>query len=386
MWKCYIKNNYLFLENGDLTHRKPRKNVTVYKESIQSDRYFFKAPKNNYAVIDLTDLTDEHGTTFTKESFDEFITLNTGCNVSNSGNSFFPKPIITDPKTINIENGKQTIFTLAGDYFTESTTLFIPGSVIDNVIYVNSHELTVTVTAGLTDGLFDLTITNEGGSRTYTELLSVNTETFIDLSSNGTPLTIGTVQGVDIRHSGNTIVNRTNQGLEVKSAYNDYTQFIKFDFLSFLRGNDTTVEMVFSNDSQYLILGLCSSLSDDLAIQYQQMESSIYLNSKTNSSIFGIYGNNGDLGVLTKTTQTESIDTSGFLKLKIERDGGNRSIFSIYKLISNSIDHIKDETNRIYRVVSTLSPDDSILIPIFNPIGRDTLDVFRLIIPFIKIS
>lgn len=79
MWKCYIKNNYIFFENLDISHRHHKTDVIVEKESKQSNIYFLRTYDTTFLIADLKNLVDQNETPFTKETFDEFITLNTGC-------------------------------------------------------------------------------------------------------------------------------------------------------------------------------------------------------------------------------------------------------------------------------------------------------------------
>jgi len=75
MWKVYILNNYLFIENDVKQHRRTKCKVTVSKDGATLQFY---DKKSFYFESSLSKLTDKDGNPFTSGSFDEFITLNTG--------------------------------------------------------------------------------------------------------------------------------------------------------------------------------------------------------------------------------------------------------------------------------------------------------------------
>jgi len=366
MYKIYIKNNYIFFESATKQFRKLKTDVEVQKLLIASTTYNFHDLNDIFLVLDLSKMEDVDSNPFTTESFDEFITLNTG-----GGGVSFPKPML-DSGVINVEYNTTSTIQITGDYFTPDTIVSVNLTInqstfiINSTVLKSSNLIELNVTLGdfsLTEErLVDLIIENEGGESIFADAFNVFGAEWIYLETGGTPLTIGTNNTFDIEHSADVTLSREVDGLAAVNPLS-WENTIKINILSFQRGSNSTIEYIYQfKNGKNIALGIGSDSMDPIAsIQYSQVESVLALQY---NGIQGIRGSDGVLGVSNFLTQTVNTDASLWYKLKITNDGGLNSKFQIFQLPSSNESDWSNESNKVYDLTNTLNPNEQNLMPV----------------------
>jgi hypothetical protein len=275
----------------------------------------------------------------------------------------YPSPVINIDK-ITINKGVSNTIILSGSFFTPESKIDVLGEVIvESVVYIDGNNLRLNL-IGSNVGLFDLKITNISNSVVYNDFIEVVESSFIDLSSNGITLTIGSSITNDIRHNSSLNVFRDALGLGVSGTSSNWSDWITFNVASFNRGDNKITEIIFTSWSSTIMLGIGSDASDEVSTQqFSELETSLYIN--TPDSIYGLYGNDGTPGSLASQPQTASgvLNSSNIYKLKITSDGGNGSLWQLFELPNSNKNNWKDESNLVYSITSILTPDESNLMP-----------------------
>jgi len=288
----------------------------------------------------------------------DFVVSNGGVN---TGGGSFPIPAFHSG-VVNVESNITSTIQIQGDYFTPDTIVTINQShfVINSTVIVNAHLIELNVTLGdfslIVDRLVDLTIENEGGEITFIDSINIYDAGWFDFRLGGNIFSIGEDASSDVEHSSGVTITRTSEGLTFVNPI-DWTNTIKFNVLSFNRGDDATIEFIFTYDGSFL-LGVGSDAMDpNDSLQYKQVESGLDFNS-------GIRGNNGTLGVLASISYPITVSINTWYKLKITKDGGENSTFEVFSLINGDEANWDDESNSVYSVISSLTPDELNLFPI----------------------
>ncbi len=273
-------------------------------------------------------------------------------------------------KVNKLSTNKSTQVVIEGSYFTKLTSVSFTGNnVVTNINYINSSKIIIDITTSSIEGSYDLIVNNGKGNVTAIGYLLLTNSKWYDLRLGGDSLTIGHALSNDIRHNSSLNVFRDINGLGVVGANSDWRDWIKFEFLSFLRSENSTTytQFIFKGWAGTVMFGIGSDATNELSTtQYAQIESALYFNS--NSSIYAIYGNNGTIGTLgTQLQSFFGLSNSNTYKLKISDTGGNGSIWQLFQLPSSAPEYWDDENNLIYTIVSNLTPDEINLIPMVLP-------------------
>lgn len=90
MYKIYTKGNYLFIENTSTNIRIEglSKDVLVRTKNTDSDVFYFKNMNSSLEInngINVSQMIDDNDEAYTRESFIDFYTSNTGGSISVSG-------------------------------------------------------------------------------------------------------------------------------------------------------------------------------------------------------------------------------------------------------------------------------------------------------------
>lgn len=276
----------------------------------------------------------------------------------------FPLPVVVNPEVI-ISNGGINTFTLNGAYFDQYSNVSISGeSVVDSVQFINSNTLVVNVIVGSVSGNFDLTVTNQSGSNTFS---IVKVQNWVDLRSGGEILSIGNTQNNDIRHNSSLSVFRDSLGLGVTNASSQWQDWLKFEFLNFHRGDNKTIQFIVRNFQTTVMAGVGSTATDETStLQFSQMETVLYFRDY---GIIGLFGNDGTIGVLSSQQLKFNYtwNSNKNYKIVITNDGSQNSIITMYELPDFLKQNWDDESNPIYTITSNLTPNEINLMPVFLP-------------------
>lgn len=197
---------------------------------------------------------------------------------------------------------------------------------------------------------------------------------WIDLRTGGEILTAGNSAGNDIRFRSGMAINRDANGMYFTGS-NPWQSWVKFEKYKWNRGQNKTIEWVFSRPSSAMMLGIGSDATDETSSsQYSQAENQAYFNNSNN--LYGLYGNNGILGNGTsQNMNTDLTGGSGIYKIKFTNDGsGGTGTFSIYELPSSNKADWDNESNllRTWTIGSNMSADENVLMPFIIPISGGT--------------
>ncbi|HEY5714375.1 MAG TPA: IPT/TIG domain-containing protein [Candidatus Gracilibacteria bacterium] len=279
-----------------------------------------------------------------------------GCSEAN--------PYITDVYPLNINPSSSKSFDINGVNFKNTTTVAITGfdGTVDTVTYVSPTKLNVTLTSGAAETQYNVVVANDCALNTAytgngTNFLNVTTQTWYDLRSGGDTLP-------SLRTKTGMTVSRDANGMSF-SGVAPLEGWVKFEDLGFTRGNDTTLQFVFTvND--YLLLGLGSNATDeDSTTPWNQAEWLAYLSEP--NFWWGIYGNNGTLGTYQMQYTGQSITAGQTFKLKMVNDGGTGQSISLYQLPSPDPSDWDNEDTLIKTEVSINTADETNLMPFIVP-------------------
>jgi len=291
--------------------------------------------------------------------------------VSNSGvkqGSSFPIPAFNSG-VVNVESNITSTIQIEGDYFTPDTIVTIDQShfVINSTIIVNAHLIELNVTLGdfslIVDRLVDLTIENEGGDSIFVDAINIYDAGWTDLTLGGDELTIGTDDTFDIQRTDNIFLKRDINGLYLSTTSVGWTNAMLFNFLKFQRGSNTTLEFVFKGTTS-MMLGIGSdNMALGVSVCYTQSESVLYTHT---NGFQGIYSNDGTQGSVIAVNATSVPGKTGwqYFKIKILNDGGLNSLFQVFLLPTQNKSDWNDESNMVYSVTNTATPNNVNLVPV----------------------
>ena len=279
----------------------------------------------------------------------------------------FPLAYISD--VVVVPSQSTTEFKLHGSYFTLSTTLEITGgTVVDNIVFVDAHQLIVKVTTPFGIKPQTIIITNEGGVRIFSNFLETYESVWLDLRLGGNSFTHGTADGNDIRYRNGMNLTRDASGMFF-TGDNPWNAWVKFESETWLRGSNKTCQWIFNRPTNGMMIGIGSDATNESSgSQYNQAEVQGYF---TNGSTFwGLYGNNGQISSAGNQSLTASIaGGSGFIKLKFENDGSTGGRFTLYKLPSADPLDWDDESQIIttFLIGGSLNPNEDNIMPFLIP-------------------
>jgi hypothetical protein len=279
-----------------------------------------------------------------------------GCNEAN--------PYITDVFAIKMNPSSTKSFTINGVNFKNTTAITIPGfdGTINSTTYVSPTQITLSLTSGVAETLYDLVVANGCALNTaYTgngeDFLNVKTQTWYDLRNGGDTLP-------NLRTKTGMTVTRDSNGMSF-SGVNPLENWVKFEDLGFTRGNNTTVQYVFTAN-EYFLAGIGSNNTDENSnTQWNQGEWMSYISEP--NFWWGIYGNNGNLGTYQMQYIGQSITAGQTFKLKMTNDGGTGQTISLYQIPSADPSDWDNEATLIKSVTSTNTADETNLMPFIIP-------------------
>lgn len=253
---------------------------------------------------------------------------------------------------------------IRGGWFTNSTTVVIPGCTVNSVNIIDDDTISVNITTPAVDGFHDVEVTNEGGTTVFTNGIEVKLSVWSDLRAGGDVFNVGT----DIRLRAGMTMNRDATGMFF-TGNDPWSSWVKFESLGWTRGQNLTMQMIFTRPTSFMMIGIGSTATNETnTAQYAQAENEAYFNSAT--SFWGLYGNNGTIGSAGNQNNTTTIaGGTGVYKIKFEGDGGVGSAFTLYELPSVNQGDWDDESNIItsMTVGGTLNPDEVNIMPFIIP-------------------
>lgn len=276
------------------------------------------------------------------------------------GTGGFPLPIISSIEPAKFNHSTTKTVTVKGSYFTQTTTVAVPGLTIGTVTIISDNELTVEVTSGTTDAFFNVEVSNHSGTTIATNGIQVELSTWVDLRAGGDTFTSGNGAGNDIRFRSGMAMSRDATGMSFTGS-TPWSSWVKFESLGWTRGDGITLQWIFSQPSSNMMIGIGSTATNETnTAQYQQAEVEAYFSSATNFwGLYGTAGNQGD-GVTIG---------AGTFKLKFENDGGVGQTFTMYQLPSANPSDWDDESNPIKTITigGSLNPNEASIMPFIIP-------------------
>lgn len=269
---------------------------------------------------------------------------------------------------IRLNQNITTDIFIRGGWFTNATTVEIPGITVNSTTIVDDDTIRVNITTPAIDSLFDVQVTNEGGTTTFADGIEVQLSTWTDLRQGGDTFAIGT----DIRVRSGMSVGRDADGMFFNGG-NPWASWVKFESLQWNRGENKTLQWIFTGPTANMMIGIGSNATNETnTAQYAQAEVQAYFTNATN--FWGLYGNNGTIGSAGNQANGNGITSGSVLKMKFEGDGSAGSTFSLYQLPSANPSDWDDESNLITSMTigGTLNPDETIIMPFIISRAGDT--------------
>jgi len=196
---------------------------------------------------------------------------------------------------------------------------------------------------------------------------------FWDLRDGWCTLTSGTAAGNDIRYKDGITMTRNVSGIQF-SWINNWSSWVKFETASWNRGEDKTIEWIFSRPtSNNMMVGIGSlSMNETSTRQYSEAEFMSYYQRNSWWRFRGVYWNRGTPWQGANDTRNVSLlsCSSQVFKNKITFDGTIWSaVNSVYCLPSGDSSDWDDESDLEYSYTpqSSLNPDEEVLIPVIIP-------------------
>jgi len=281
---------------------------------------------------------------------------------------------------MQVEAFSTNLITISGQNFTPSTTMSIPNfdGTINNLNVISPTTMELNITTG-DMGLFDFIASNSSALNTQwsgngvdlLEVLAPNN--WVDLRLGGDSFSAGNAAGNDIRYKSGMTLSRDADGMYF-TGIDIWYSWVKFESLGWTRGENKTLEWIFTNTDNKMMIGIGSTETDENAIQYTQMEIVAYFNNPTN--FYGFYGSDGTVG--TRVTQADSASTgsctSNVFKIKFLDDGSTGKQFTLYCLPSSAEVDWDDETTPIKDMIiqSTIKPSQINIMPFIIPTDGGT--------------
>ena len=252
-----------------------------------------------------------------------------------------------------------------------------PGTV-DSVNIIGPNEIEVTLTTTAATGTYDIVLSNTGGalntqwSGNGEDQLEVFAPVpWTDLRSGGNTFSDGNGAGNDIRYRTGMALARDANGMYFTGS-NPWSSWVKFESMGWTRGEDRTVQWVFTSPTNAMMIGISSDATNETATdQYRQGENHAYFQNST--TLWGLYGNNGTPGGTGNQANTATISASGVYKIKFESDGGAGGTFTLYELPSAAPADWDNEATVVttFTIGGTLAPDEANLFPAIIPRDGD---------------
>lgn len=278
----------------------------------------------------------------------------------------FPQPFISKITPFKLVLASTQTINVEGSFFTPDTTVNIESARVNNVEFISSHLLKVSLTVGDRAGLFDLTINN--GDETIAsqaiELFDVG-DAIVDLRIGGA------VFGNNaIAMRAGMSFTRTATGVQFNGS-NPWSSWARFvgDTGEWVwsRREKVKLSWIFTNSSSMMV-GIGSFETNETSTsQWREGEIMGYCSSATN--FYGFYGNDGTPGTLANQSTGGSFTSGSTLKLVLENNGEPRSNFYLYQLPSANIEDWMDTSNLIVSgtIANSMNADAATIMPFCIP-------------------
>ncbi len=303
--------------------------------------------------------------------------------VSNDGGSFFPigsgelAPYVENvyPKTIT-PNTSTTLY-ISGGNLDYNTNISIPGwsGTIDEIRHISNTEIEVDITTDSSENMYSIVLIN--GSKQSTgyiadngeNVLEVKTPTWLDLRLGGDSFTDGNSAGNDIRYASGMSMSRDSNGMYF-TGDSPWGSWVKFESLAWVRGDDKTLQWIFSQPDSSMMIGIGSDATNENSnSQYAEAEVESYFSNS--NTFWGLYGNTGTLGSAGYQNISTNLYScsSDIFKIKYEGDGDNGDRFTLYCLPSSDRSDWDNESNilRTFNIGGSLDPDETNIMPFIIP-------------------
>ncbi|MEL6493560.1 MAG: IPT/TIG domain-containing protein [Cyanobacteria bacterium J06623_7] len=269
--------------------------------------------------------------------------INPGGN-NNNGECCYPAPHLSKVTPAKVLTGQTNTVTIEGSFFTPDTTVECESGNVDNVEFISSNLIRVTITASANVGVYDLIIDN--GNQTVEsdaiEFFDIPAG-LIDLRRGGTPFSAAAIE----MRSGMSFTRQTD-GL-IFAGRNPWGSWARFvgdnDSWVWNRSQKKTVSWICQNTAAHM-LGIGSRANNPTSnAQYYQGEILSYSNSGTR--LTNLYGNSGNPGSGRTQSFSATKLATDIIKVTLTKNGENGGQFSAYKLPSDSISDWFDTTNKL---------------------------------------
>lgn len=264
---------------------------------------------------------------------------------------------------ITLNHNITTDIKIEGGYFTNNTTVNIPGITVNGISEIDDDYIICSITTGNVDATHDIEVTNESGTTVFVGGIIVELSVWDDLRHGGTSYNIGT----DIRVRAGMTVNRDSNGMYFTGS-NPWSSWVKFEKFLSQRSDNKTFQFIFTAPTSFMMIGIGSNATDENSTaQYAQAENQAYFNSDTN--FWGLYGNNGNVGIAGNQNFNTAISNTGVYKVKFEDSGSQGGLFTLYQIPSSNQSDWDDESNILasFNVGGTLNPDETDIMPFIIP-------------------
>lgn len=196
--------------------------------------------------------------------------------------SGFPDPIFTSIKPNVFNQNVTSNVEIKGSYFTtNNSSLSISNYTINSYSVVDDNTIQANITSNSTDGFYDLSISNIAGSVTETNAVETRTSTWVDLRLGGDAFTDGNAAGNAIRYRAGMGMSRDANGMFFTGS-NPWSSWVKFENLAWNRGDNKTLQWIFTKPTNTMMIGIGSDVTDETnTAQYQQAETEAYFQNST---------------------------------------------------------------------------------------------------------
>lgn len=282
-------------------------------------------------------------------------------------------PYITQsPYKLLVETSGNLVLT--GINFRPDTLLDIPNweGTLSNIVVNSPTEISFDYETGETPAIYDVIVKNKVANTFWEgngeDLIAVIKNTWKDLRLNGDVFTQGNDVGNDIRYKLGMSMSRDEKGMYFTGA-NPWKSWVKFESLAWTRGENKTIEWIFTPALNEMMIGIGSNETDEKSSnQYNQMEVEAYFISST--KFRELKGNNGTPGKSGKQECKVTMKEQVCLKIKFTNDGtASESRFTLYSLPGTDFVYWDDESTILQSVIvgGTLAPDAEHIMPSIIP-------------------
>lgn len=292
------------------------------------------------------------------------------------GSAALLTPYIRQFDRTSFEKDAESTFTVYGENFTVRTDVKFVNSNGDfysptHISRISPQEMRITFIPTVSETLSLILSHSEGTKSNYWEsnigheAIKVKDKLWIDLRLGGDVLTAN----VDYALVPGMSMTRTSQGMTFQGM-NPWSARVTFPCVSWNRDVNFTASMVVKFSTSAAMHGVGSTaMAESSTSQYGQGETLLYVNGS--GSIYGFYGNNGNIGSAVSCSNSGTFNSTKFHRIDIIND----NTFEVYELPSGNPEDWDDSSNLKYRQTSCLTPDKQNLMLMVIPVQNTTIVV-----------